>query len=736
MNKQEILTRLEEIQQLKKKVKIMITPTIAPKTNGMLLSRQKFKNGISVIIPTYKGEKVIMKVLDSLYNQTLKKELFDVIIIINGEKDSTESLVNDFINKNQIQNITLLYSSKASASSSRNVGIQHAEREYTVFLDDDDYVSSNFLEEMLNLAQPDTSVVTQIVNIDEQGNADHSNAINKQIINAEKNPENTLATLNMVATINACKLVPTRCLKEIQYDVNLRSGEDVVFFTELFVKNDLKFNVIPINKQAIYFRVLRNNSVSRQEMTFDFFVSQRLAVIKCLDQLISQTTDVNKKTFIKQKINAQTTFINRYLKENLTDREKAVNEIKMQNLSYMPYSIVNRGLADKLIIAYCFPPYVDTSGNVMAKRIRDMKEVVDVVYNKMDKVREKDLKLNYLIDDLIEERIEIPTYPSFSNWKAIDDFCNHGMEKIDKSKKYKEVYSRAMWPGSHFLAYQYKMLNPKVKWVAEFSDPILLDIHGKKRESKIEDANFIKKANKLIGKKHKLQPVNDTNLFFWCEYLPYLFADELIFTNEHQLKYMLESFPIKGARKIIKRKAKISPQPTLPKEFYYLKESNYSLDQDKANIAYFGTFYQTRNLDDLFAGLEKVNDELRKHINLHIFTANPAPLLEELKGSKLEENVKVNPYASYYEFLNLTTSFDCLVVNDAKTKDSKPINPYLPSKLSDYIGSDTNIWGIYEENSILSHHELPYKSELGNIEQAALVFEQIVTNKKNLKAEV
>ncbi|MEH7483083.1 hypothetical protein V7157_18860, partial [Neobacillus drentensis] len=134
--------------------------------------------------------------------------------------------------------------------------------------------------------------------------------------------------------------------------------------------------------------------------------------------------------------------------------------------------------------------------------------------------------------------------------------------------------------------------------------------------------------------------------------------------------------------------------------------------------------------------LEKVNDELRKHINLHIFTANPAPLLEELKGSKLEQNVKVNPYASYYEFLNLTTSFDCLVVNDAKTKDSKPINPYLPSKLSDYIGSGTNIWGIYEENSILSHHELPYKSELGNIEQAALVFEQIVTNKKNLKADL
>ena len=41
----------------------------------------------------------------------------------------------------------------------------------------------------------------------------------------------------------------------------------------------------------------------------------------------------------------------------------------------------------------------------------------------------------------------------------------------------------------------------------------------------------------------------------------------------------------------------------------------------------------------------------------------------------------------FFEFLNLTTKFDCLIVNDANTKDYKEINPYLPSKLSDYLGS-------------------------------------------------
>ena len=39
------------------------------------------KKGISAIIPTYKGEKFITKLLDSIKNQTLANNLFEVIFI-------------------------------------------------------------------------------------------------------------------------------------------------------------------------------------------------------------------------------------------------------------------------------------------------------------------------------------------------------------------------------------------------------------------------------------------------------------------------------------------------------------------------------------------------------------------------------------------------------------------------------------------------------------------------------
>ena len=69
------------------------------------------------------------------------------------------------------------------------------------------------------------------------------------------------------------------------------------------------------------------------------------------------------------------------------------------------------------------------------------------------------------------------------------------------------------------------------------------------------------------------------------------------------------------------------------------------------------------------------------------------------------------------EFLNLTTRFDVLVVNDAETTAHHRVNPYLPSKLADYVGSGTPVWAICEDGSELSEMEgIAYKSRLGDID--------------------
>ena len=58
------------------------------------------KSGVSVIIPSFKGENTITECLQSLALQSLSPELFEVIVILNGEKDNTEHLINAFRKKN------------------------------------------------------------------------------------------------------------------------------------------------------------------------------------------------------------------------------------------------------------------------------------------------------------------------------------------------------------------------------------------------------------------------------------------------------------------------------------------------------------------------------------------------------------------------------------------------------------------------------------------------------------
>src|SRR5690606_24324268 len=99
----------------------------------------------------------------------------------------------------------------------------------------------------------------------------------------------------------------------------------------------------------------------------------------------------------------------------------------------------------------------------------------------------------------------------FSNWKAISQFTKMGINEID-DVEYESIYSRVMWPASNFLAYEYKANRPQTKWIAEFSDPILLDINSEIRKAELDDKKFIKRANELIEKKYGFPKINDNNL--------------------------------------------------------------------------------------------------------------------------------------------------------------------------------------------------------------------------------
>ncbi|MCB1756280.1 MAG: methyltransferase domain-containing protein [Gammaproteobacteria bacterium] len=452
---------------------------------------------------------------------------------------------------------------------------------------------------------------------------------------------------------------------------------------------------------------------------------------------------------LQQKINRYENFapirIGRYLKRRVSSAKNKVtgafNTVTaMPGLSVLFNRTVDKDTekrdirldkpqAKNLVISYCFTPYVDTSAIVMAKRIIDNNKTVDVVYADMSSVRGRDEDLTSLTSALVSNRIELAlSSVSFSSWDSIQSFSEQMMRVIESNKleQYETIYSRAMWPASHFAAFDYKRAYPSTRWIAEFSDPLLFDIHSKERISKISNKNYILEIDQALKEKNITLPKNN-NLFFWCEYLPYLFADELIFTNRNQLKYMVERLE-PWLQDIVRSKATIKNQPVLAENYYHKKESDYKLESAKVNLAYFGAFYETRKLNDIVLAVKELaaNDGADR-VCFHIFTNHKDELQKLVDEEKLSDNFRINAYVGFLEFLNLTTKFDCLVLNDAITKPHKPINPYLPSKLSDYLGSKTPIWAIYEDSSIIqSASDIAYKSPIGEISQSREVLKQII----------
>jgi glycosyltransferase involved in cell wall biosynthesis len=99
----------------------------------------------SVVIPLYNKEKDIKNTLSSVLAQSLDD--FEIIIVNDGSTDSSEEIVNEFIDKR----IHLFSEKNKGVSSARNFGVEKASSDYIAFLDADDYWYPNHLENLFSL---------------------------------------------------------------------------------------------------------------------------------------------------------------------------------------------------------------------------------------------------------------------------------------------------------------------------------------------------------------------------------------------------------------------------------------------------------------------------------------------------------------------------------------------------------------------------------------------------------
>lgn len=105
------------------------------------------KDLVTIIIAIYNAEKYLDKTINSVLNQTYKN--FELILIDDGSKDNSLEICEKY--KNKDNRIRLIKQENLGVSASRNKGLEIANGEFICFMDADDYIEQNMLEEYIGI---------------------------------------------------------------------------------------------------------------------------------------------------------------------------------------------------------------------------------------------------------------------------------------------------------------------------------------------------------------------------------------------------------------------------------------------------------------------------------------------------------------------------------------------------------------------------------------------------------
>ena len=207
----------------------------------------------SIIIPYYNGEKYISTCLDSLLNQDLRKDEYEIIVVDDGSTHSLE-ILNYYASNHQ--NIKYVRQNNAHHSAARNHGLRIARGEYLFFCDCDDYIATRVLGRLYNIAKYNQADILRFKI--KRGNEGE----NFQEKIPEKNwesikiyesgtkyisaPEESLRSGPWEFFVNRILLIKNK----IKFDDSMIMREDRKFFTEMIFKAD---RVISIDVTTYYY---------------------------------------------------------------------------------------------------------------------------------------------------------------------------------------------------------------------------------------------------------------------------------------------------------------------------------------------------------------------------------------------------------------------------------------------------------------------------------------------------
>lgn len=210
---------------------------------------------ITIIVPIYNVEKYIKKCIDSILCQTYKN--IEIILVDDESSDNCGVICDEYAQRDN--RIRVIHKKNGGQSDARNVGLKIANGKYIGFIDSDDYIKQDMIQNLYNLMKEKNADITicayELLNENEKPKDNKSGEIY------------SFNSIDAVQELLKSKLITSHCWnklykKELWENIEFPIGrkfEDIAVMHLVFEKA----NKIVYKDEIGYYYIKRNNSTMK-----------------------------------------------------------------------------------------------------------------------------------------------------------------------------------------------------------------------------------------------------------------------------------------------------------------------------------------------------------------------------------------------------------------------------------------------------------------------------------------
>lgn len=218
---------------------------------------------ISVIVPTYKPQAYLWECLDSIYNQNFSKTDYELVLVLNGCCEPYNSQIKDWLSVHKNLQVQYIQTDQGGVSNARNIALDKVNGEYITFIDDDDYISATYLQELYeNSSKVKVAISNTVAFDDVTGNVKNGYVVAKDFDKCLTKKKISLVDARHFMAGPVRKLIHKGIIGNRRFDIRFKNGEDTLY---MYLISDRIGQISCTSKQAVYYRRIRGNSANMRK---------------------------------------------------------------------------------------------------------------------------------------------------------------------------------------------------------------------------------------------------------------------------------------------------------------------------------------------------------------------------------------------------------------------------------------------------------------------------------------